>query len=263
MKNIDKTVKLASQALRASATLSDIILEKFISGTLPETRLIGFDELYLITVYDYKKLKKFMGNNYYTFKGDYVKVTTDERFLAEYSRNYLKRCILTLVKPSKFSIDDFNTRDAKYLIDKDYSETELAFIYSMIDEILSVAKLDAPPCPISADDLFQFGAINDNIFYYCAMSVYNDILQDRLHAGDNIMSRLMEPFEDCETIHILNESCKFDYFFDKDGILKCDLKTNREILIKNFINSVLTNFNDVNSQLEILRKLNFKYPILI
>lgn len=262
MKKDKKKIKSVSQTLQASATLSDIILEMFISGTLPETRQINITELYLITVYDYKKLKNFIGNDYYIVEKNYIKVTADDKYLAEFSRNYLKRCILKLVIPSKFSKDDYDNRHEKYLIDKDYSQAELQFTYSVIDEILSVARLDNLPDNISTDDLYQFRLLYCNNFYYSARRVFNDILQNRLHAGDNIMSNLMEPFENCEAINLLNDSCKFDYFFDKDGILKCDLKTNRETLIKNFINIVLTNFNDINSQIALLQKLNAKYPIL-
>lgn len=263
MKKDRKQFELASQALQASATLNDIILEKFISGTLPVTRQISFAELYLITVYDYRKLKKYIGNKYYIAEKNYIKVIADDRLLAEYSKDYLKRCVLKLVMPSKFSMDDYDNRREKYLIDKDYSQAELEFAYSIIEEILSLAKLDNLPDTISADDLYQFSLINGNNFYYAASRVYSDILQNRLHAGDNITSHLTEVFGKCDVAESLNDRCKFDCFFDKDGILKCDLKTNRETLIKNFINTALTDFCDINSKIAILQKLNAKYPILI
>jgi len=61
----------------------------------------------------------------------------------------------------------------------------------------------------------------------------------------------------------LEKSCRFDYFFDKNGILKCDLSTNTNILIKNFLNTVLYSFRDPRSRTILLQKLNSKYPILI
>jgi len=75
------------------------------------------------------------------------------------------------------------------------------------------------------------------------------------------MSYLSENLTDKEITERLEKSSKFDYFFDKDGILKCDLDTNKNILIKNFLNTVLYDFRDPRSQTALLLKLNNKYPI--
>ena len=51
--------KKCSEGLQASALLSVIILEKYLAGVLPETRLISMKELNKITDYNYVKLRKF------------------------------------------------------------------------------------------------------------------------------------------------------------------------------------------------------------
>lgn len=68
---------------------------------------------------------------------------------------------------------------------------------------------------------------------------------------------------DIQIAEKLEDSRKYDCFFDNYGILKCDLDTNKDILIKNFLSTILYDLTDDKSKTILLLKLNSKYPFLI
>lgn len=262
-KHLHARVQECSQALQASATLCNIIFEKYLADILSETRQIAMKELNEITIYNYIKLRKYLGNNIYRPKRKTIKIIADNQLLSEKSKSHSKYLISKLVLPSKFYNDSFENRVGRYITDKNYTAEEIEFIELMLNELLSIAGIKEFARQISARDLSDFNSLNDNSFYHSAKKVYNDILQRKLHAGDNIMKYLKTDLSDQEIAERLEKSCKFDYFFDKDGILKCDLEKNCNILIKNFLNTVLYSFKDQSSRITLLLKLNCKYPILI
>ncbi len=252
-----------SQALQASIKLCDIISEKYLADILPETKQISMEELNQITIYNYISLRKYLGNNYYRVAGKNIDVIADNQFLSEQAKNLCKRLILKLVTPSQFDKDSFENRVQKYIMDIDFTADEREFIDLMLNELLSIANIKECSSKISTNDLLNFNLLNHNSFYYNARKVYNDILQKKLHAGDNIILYFADNLTASEIAYRLQKAEKFDYFFNKHGILKCDLQTNRNILIKNFLNSVIYSFNDPYSRATLLLKLNEKYPILI
>ncbi len=252
-----------SQALQASTKLCDIILEKYLADILPETRQFSMKELNQITIYNYISLRKYLGNNYYRVIGKNIDVIADNQFLSEHAKNLCKRLILKLVIPSQLDKDSFENRVQKFIMDIDFSADEREFIDLMLNELLSIARIKECSRQISTNDLLHFNLLNHNSFYHNAKSIYNDILQKKLHAGDNIILYFENNLTASEIAYRLQKAEKFDYFFNKHGILKCDLQTNRNILIKNFLNSVIYSFNDPISRAALLLKLNTKYPILI
>lgn len=255
-KHLYALAEKGSQGLQASAALSEIILERYLADILPETRLIPLKELNRITNYDYIKLRKYLGNNYYRVKGKEISIIADNQLLAEKSELHCKRLISELVIPAHFDKE-------KYTLGTYYTEKEIEFIDFMLNELLSIASINKFSCKAPVNDLFYFNLINHNYFNYSAKRIFNDILLNKLHAGDNIIPYLAENLTGFEIIERLENSCKFDYLFDTDGILKCDLTTNKDILIKNFINTVIYGLRDPDSQAILLQKLDSKYPILI
>ncbi len=251
-----------SQALQASSKLCDIILEKYLADILPETRQISMKELNRITIYNYIGLRKYLGNNYYRVIGKNIDIIADNQFLSEHAKKLCKRLILKLVIPSQFSKDRLENRVQKFIVDTDFTANEKEFIDLMLNELLSIASIKESSRKISTNDLFYFNLLNHNSFYHIARRVYNDILQKKLHAGDNILLYFEDNLTASEIAYRLDKAEEFDCFFNKHGILKCDLETNRNILIKNFINSVIYSFNDPGSRAALLLKLNTKYPIL-
>ncbi len=254
--------KKCLQALQASMQLCDIILEKYLAGILPETRQLSMKELNKITIYNYIRLRKYLGNNYYRVIGKNIDIIADNRFLSEHATNLCKRLILNLVIPSQFDKSRFEIRVEKNIIDTDYTAGERAFTDLMLNELLSVASAKEVTRRIPTKDLSDFNSLNNNSFYRSAKKIYNDILQKKLRAGNSIISYLSENLTKKQIAESLEKSCKFDYFFDKNGILKCDLDTNKKILIKNFLNTVLYGFKDPDSRTVLLQKLNDKYPVI-
>lgn len=262
-KRLNAFAEKFSRGLRASAALCEIILEKYLAGILPETRQIPMGELNKITNYNYIKLRKYLGNNYYRVKGKNINIIADNQLLSEKSKSLCKRFISALVIPAHFDKGRYKNNHEKYIVDTYYTEEETELIDFMLNELMSVVSSKEFSCQAPINDLFYFNLINHNSFDLSAKRVYNDILQKKLHAGDNIMPYLAENLTPFEIVERLENSCRFDYFFDTDGILKCDLDTNKDILIKNFINTVLYSFRDPDSRAILLQKLNSKYPILI
>lgn len=262
-KKLSAIAKKCSYALRAAAVLSDIVIEKYFAGILPETRRISIKQLNKDTVYNYYKLRKYLGNNFYRVGIRTVKIIADKKLLSEKSKSICKRLVLKLVIPSQFDEQVFETRVEQYIIDTDYTAEERKFTDLMLNELLSVASIKKFPRRISEKDLYGFNSLNGNSFYDNAKNVYNGILQKKLRAGDNIMEYLSENLTDKEIAERLEKSIEFDYFFDKNGILKCDSDTRKDILIKNFLNTVLYSFSDPQSRTVLLEKLNSKYPVLI
>lgn len=254
--------KKCSQALVAASVLTEIVLEKYVADILPKTRKISIKQLNEDTIFNYYKLRKYLGNNFYRVGRKTVNIIVDNQLLSEKSKGTCKRLILKLVIPSQFNKNSFENRVEKYIIDTDYTAEERDFIDLMLNELLSVASIKEFARHVSARDLFDFNSLNHNSFYHSAKKVYNDILQKKIHAGDNIMQYLKTNLTDTEIAERLEKSDKFDYFFDKDGILKCDLDTNRNTLIKNFLNTILYSFSDPSSRAILLQKLNSKYPLL-
>ncbi len=263
MKNL-KDYSDNSYALQASMHLNDIIIEKYLSGTLPETRQISMKELSKYSAYyDYTKLRKYLGNNFYRVNGEDIKVIADNELLSEKAKLHCKRKILKLITPSKFEQYSFENCVEKFVTDIEFTEEERAFFNLMVNELLAIASIKECPHQISLGDLLMFNLLNFGSFYNNAKNVYNGILQKKLHTGDNIKIYLEQNLAEFEIDNIYKLAEKYDCFFNINGILKCDLEADRNILIKNFINSVIYDFNDLLSRIALLQKLNNKYPILI
>lgn len=77
------------------------------------------------------------------------------------------------------------------------------------------------------------------------------------------MQYVKEHLTDIQVAEKLEKSCKYDYFFDSKGILKCDLDTNIKILIKNFLSTIIYDLVDHKAKITLLMKLNNKYPFLM
>lgn len=255
--------KKISKALCAASVLNEIVLEKYLADILPETKQLYIKQLNKDTGYKYNKIRKFTGNNYYKVTKKTVNIIADNQLLSKKSKSACKHLILKLVYPSQLNESSFETRAEQYIIDTDYTAEEIEFINLMFNELLSITSIKGVARQISATDLFDFNSLNGNSFYHTAKKIYNDILQKKLYAGDNVTKYFKTDLSDKEIAERLEKSCKFDYFFNKDGILKCDLNTNTNILIKNFLNTVLYSFIDPDSRTALLQKLNSKYPVLI
>ena len=117
---------------------------------------------------------------------------------------------------------------------------------------------------VPKQDLLNFNYVNSFGFNYIARDIFNAILQNKIHVGDNIMSFMTKRYYDKK---ILSEKLKYasiyDYFFNENAVLRCDLQTNTNLLIKNFLNLCIYDFNDITSKTILLLKLNNRYSFLI
>ena len=61
----------------------------------------------------------------------------------------------------------------------------------------------------------------------------------------------------------LKLSAEYDYFFDEKAILRCDLETNKNIFVKNILNTIISELSDIAVKIMLLVKLQNKFPFLI
>lgn len=132
----------------------------------------------------------------------------------------------------------------------------------MTNELFLIINQNEIQHTITGKALFEFNNLNHRPFLCTAQKIYNDILQNKIHAGDSIIKYIKIKLTDKEVEERLEKSCKYDYFFDNNGILKCDLNTNKNILIKNFLNTIIYYLTDNVAKMIILLKLNNKYPFI-
>ena len=126
--------KKCSQALVAASVLTEIVLEKYVADILPKTRKISIKQLNEDTIFNYYKLRKYLGNSFYRVGRKTVNIIVDNQLLSEKSKGTCKRLILKLVIPSQFNKNSFENRVEKYIIDTDYTTEERDFIDLMTNK---------------------------------------------------------------------------------------------------------------------------------
>lgn len=252
----------SAKALIATDKMNKIILERYLINDMPKSYKFELKKVYKYTGYKYLSLRKFVCSDLYTVSKETIDITCDAKLLSEKSKEYVSRLIKKIIYPSRHKNNKF-----VYLIDKVFdnsyfTEEEQKQIELMTNELLFIVDNNEILHNISFEDVCGFHYLNRRPFLYVARQVYNDILQKKIHAGDNIMEYIKTHLTEMQVAKELEKSRRYDYFFDDNGILKCDLDTNRSILIKNFLNTVIYDFTDDKAKIIMLFKLNSKYPFL-
>ncbi len=78
--------KKCSQALVAASVLTEIVLEKYVADILPKTRKISIKQLNEDTIFNYYKLRKYLGNSFYRVGRKTVNIIVDNQLLSEKSK---------------------------------------------------------------------------------------------------------------------------------------------------------------------------------
>ncbi len=257
------SVRKNAEALVASDLLEEIILERYLSGVMPQENKLCLKEIYIYTGYNYYNMRNYINSNLFTISKDAIYISGDMQLLSCKSKEYVEGLIKKMICPKKYENDKYVYIIAKLFDHLYFSEEEQKFIEFMTNELYLIIKDRAVLHRISFKDLVGFHNLNRRPFLHIAQRVYNDILQKKICVGDNIMEYINKHLTENEIIEKLKNASKYDYFFDSNGNLKCDLNTNTDILIKNFLSTIIYRFNDDLAKTILLLKLNNKYSFLI
>lgn len=252
-----------AKAVVATEKMESIILERFLTNAMPKSKKFYLKQVYKYIGYRYYSLRNYIHSDIYTIGKDVIEVTDNTQLLCDKSKKYVERLIKKVIYPANHEHDKFVYLIAKLFDNSYFTDEEQKFIELMTNELFLIINHREISLRTSLKDLVGFYHINCHPFLCTTQKVYNDILHKKLQAGDNIMEYIKTNLTDSQVAVKLENSCKYDYFFDSNGILKCDLYINKNILIKNFLSTILYNLTDNISKTILLLKLNSKYPFLI
>lgn len=252
-----------AKALIANETIEKIILERHLFNAIPISNKFSLKKVSKYIGINYSRLQKYIESDLYTINKDTIYITENKQLLSDKSKKYIEDLIKEVIRPEKYKNNKFVYCIAKFFDNSYYSKAEQEFIDLMVNEFFAICNRNTISHRISFEDLIGFLNINHNPFQHTARQVYNDILQKKICAGDNIIKYIKEHLTDIQFTRQLEKSYKYDCFFDNNGILKCDLDTNINILIKNFLCTIIYGLTDNDAKIILLMKLNAKYPFLI
>ncbi|MCI8499154.1 MAG: hypothetical protein HFE28_00885 [Clostridia bacterium] len=248
----------------AEMKLDTIILERYLCNLLPENRSFSLNEIQYLTGYNFKNLQKYMSSSIFEINKNTIYITDNQQLLSEKTMEYCKYLIKKYIFPSKYTQDQFAFHFRYFSDTKYYTSEENKFISFMLKNFLSIAHMDFLPKKINIKDLLNFNCVNSNGFFHVSKEVYNAILQKKLNAGDSILPYISKIIKNKKQLNIkLKMSCDYDFYFNEDAILKCDLETNSNNFIKNFLNLIIYEINDNLSRIKLLIKLQCRYSILL
>lgn len=261
------STKKSAEALNATAIISNIILERNLIHKLPYNKQISFTKMSKQIRYNLPRLRNYIYSEIFTLSNSNIKITDDNELLINKSKDYCMRLIKKYIYPSQFEKDEYVFNVGKLFDNSYYTNEELNFINLIYNSFTQILNIELNSNITNIQNLIEFNSINDNEFYSLFKQIYNEILKDKIHYGDNIYQYFKEFGENEEMQNVISKklksSTKYDYIFDNNYILKCDMKTNFDILIKNIINSTIYEFNDYFTKIILLIKLQTKYPLLI
>lgn len=271
--------------------IEKITLERYLLNAIPKNRHMALNNLTRLTNLKIGRQYKFIKSDLFQMDKKSITITDKENLLSYRANNYIKLLIKKYIIPNKYKneacleLNDF----AGFLEENIYSDKEKEFIDFIFNNCKSIASLGIDTISIKNNpklikNLLNFNLVNNSCFRCIAKKIYSDILHNKIHAGDSIKPYIEEIYKNekkydesrilieklygnnnnnNEIIKRLELSNIYDYYFDENAILRCDLETNRNIFIKNFINTIISEFIDIFAKMLILVNLQKTYPILI
>ncbi len=240
----------------------NIILEKFITHTIPNNNEITFE--YLINVISCNeqeiKLTDHYKNKLYEIGKFSIKLTDNKTLLLQKSKDYINNLIRKYINPSRYKNNRYIYKFGKLTSDKYYNKNELDFINCIFYNFSKIVNAQIDPYKIQLvppNELQNFNSINNYGFNKVTESIYNAILLKNLYAGDSIVPFIKNNYKNSHEILLakIQSSNIYDYYFDANAKLRCDLSANYNLLIKNFLNLLLYDFYDYQAKELLLAKL--------
>lgn len=253
------TEKLA-QATIAMGDIEYTILENYLLKTLPKDNFFTFEYFKNITSLDFSRFWRYLKSDLFTIKKKKIIITENKQILNEHAKKYCKNLILKNIHPSKFRKDE-TMYLCSFFFGNFYTDEENKFIDLLFDKFMEIFDFEIFSTP--KNEILNFFTLNEHFFYQISFDIFNAILHKEIHIGDSILPYVTEFPNKTHFSLILEQSSKYDYYFDNKGILKCDLETNVNTLIKNILNTLVYKFYNFESKILFLSKMSSRYSFLI
>ena len=199
-----------------------MIMERYLTNAMPKSKKFCLKRINRYTGYKYYSLRNYINSDLYTISKDAIYITDDIQLLSNKSKHYIETLIKNIVCPSQYKDNHCIANCLKLFDDSYFTEEEKNFVKQMTNELFLILDESEISYRTSLRDLYHFNYLNRRPFLFTARQVYNDILQKKICAGDMIIEYIKTYITDMQVTGILEKSCKYDYFFDSNGILKCD-----------------------------------------
>ncbi len=257
-------------AMLASDSIDKIILERFLVKAIPKNRMISYKQLKKLTDLKIKRKYKLLKSELFSVHKNDIEVTENEQLLTENANEYIKALIKKYVIPSRFT-GNTELRDiAGIFSEQYYTDTEKNFVEFIFHHFISLTDIDPRSVRAltlaSRKVLLDFNLATNSHFRHFSKNIYNAILQGKLRAGDNLKQYIDKSYKnnhENEMEERLKSSAEYDYFFDEKANLRCDLETNKNILVKNILNTIISEFSDFAVKILLFVKLQNKFSFLI
>lgn len=96
-----------AKAIIANGTMEEIILERYLSNTIPISNQFSLKKVYKYTGNDYYRLRNYIESNLYTISKDTINITDNKRLLSNKSKEYVERLIKKVIYPETYKNNKF------------------------------------------------------------------------------------------------------------------------------------------------------------
>ena len=246
MKRNDKRTVILTEMIER------VILERYLINELPQT--LSFDYFNKLTACKLEHNCKVVKSKLFTVQSTGIKINDDKQILLEKSNRYFNALIKNLIF--------YYGKDGAF-------DTEKKWVSYIYEHLVGIAKIDISSIRLDTQlikVIGEFSLINSENFWEVSKLVFKAIFQNKIHAGDKIMPYI-EKVYGTKNKKIIGEKLKkssvYDFYFDEDAILRCDISCNTDIFIKNLLNTIIFEFIDYTTRIYMLSKLQYKYPFSI
>ena len=263
-------IKQETRALFASNLIDKIILERFLIRVIPKNRLIPYEQLERLTHLKIKGKYNLLESELFLIHKNNIEVTEDEQLLTEKANEHIRELIKKYVVPSRFAGNEELRGIAGQFDEQSYTIAEKSFIDFIFDNFISLFDINFRPKTVltleSLKVLLNFNLVNNSQFRHFSKDIYNAVLQEKLHAGDNLQPYIDKSYKNDDEHEFEKRSklsTEYDYYFDEKANLRCDLETNKNTFVKNMLNTIISELSDLAVKILLLVKLQNRFPFLI
>lgn len=263
-------IQKETQAMLVSDMIDKIILERFLIKSIPKIRIIPYEQLEKLTHLKIKGLQRSLKSKLFISHKNDIEITENEQLLAGKANELIRGLIKKYVIPSQYTGGEELRDIAGVLDEQSYTDTEKNFIDFIFNTFISLTEINFSPKKVMTFETIQvllnFNLVNNSQFRHFSKDIYNAVLQAKLHAGDTLKPYIEKSYKNNNENEIetrLKLSAEYDYYFDDKANLRCDLDTNKSVFIKNLLNTIISELNDLTVKLLLLVNLQNKYPFLI
>ena len=255
------SINKMAQATVEIRDIENIILQKYLLKSLPTEYYFTFEYFKNLTGYKLLNFRQFSDSDLFTISNKRIVITQNQELLKKEAQTYCMRLIKKHVRPAQYKNQYYIYRFGYITGVNYYTDEETKLIDLLYNRFIEI--FDYKISNVNKLDLLNISALNNSNFYHLSIDIYNAIFQKQIHIGDSILPYVEKFSEKEKFITWFYKSRDYDLYFNEKLLLKCDLETNINSLIKNFIISIAYQFCNQENYLLFLSKMSSHYSILI